>query len=59
LGSANRNRAEDLRGTLENETTLGFREERLYPSNQVGRDPPFGEEAGNLVCADMVETPFN
>jgi len=56
---ANRDRAESLRRSLENELALAFREERLIPGNQIGGDTFFGEGIGQLVSADIVKTTFD
>jgi len=56
LRGANRDRAENLRRTLENKSALAFGEERLDPGNQIGGDSPFGEGNSQLVHADIVTT---
>jgi len=58
LRGANRDRAENLRRVLENESALAFGEERLNPGNQIGGDTSFGEGIGQLVSADIVKTTF-
>jgi len=59
LRGSDRNRAESLWRTLENESALGFGEERLNPGNQVGGDASFGEDIGQLVSAAIVKTDFD
>ena len=52
LRGANSDRAENLRCTLEYESSLAFGEERLDPGNQVSGDTSSGEDHSQLVCAD-------
>ena len=59
LRSAKSDRAKDLWCALEGETALATGEERLNPGNQIGGDPSFGENTCQLVCTDIVETPFD
>jgi len=56
---ANRDRAENLRRALENESALAFGEERLIPGNQIGGDTSFGEGIGQLVSTDIVKPTFD
>jgi len=58
LRGANSDRAKDPRCTLEDETALATREERLNPGNQIGGDPTFSENTSQLVWTDIVETTF-
>jgi len=59
LRGTNGDRVEDLRGALEYEPALVFREERLNPCYEIGGDPPFGEHASQLVGTDIVRTTFD
>jgi len=59
LRSANSDRAENLRRTLENVSALAFGEERLDPGNQVRGDTSSGEDGSQLVCADVVKSTFD
>jgi len=59
LRGANRARAENPRCPLEYESALAFGEERVDPGDQVGGDTPFGEDTGQVVCADIVKTTFD
>ena len=59
LRGANSDWAKDLRCTLEDETALATGEERLNPGNKIGGDPSFGEDAGQLICTDIVKTTFD
>jgi len=59
LRGANRDRAENLRRTLENKLALAFGEEGLDPGNQIGGDTSFGEGIAQLVSADIAKTSFD
>jgi len=56
LRGTNSDRAEDPWHTLEDESALTSGEERLNPGNQIGGDPSFGEDTGQLVGTDIVKT---
>ena len=58
LRSANSDRAENLRRTLEYESALVLGEERLDPGNLASRDTSSGEDSCQFVCTDVVKTTF-
>jgi len=50
---------ENLRGALEDESALAFREERLNPCHRMGGDPLLGDNASMLVGTVIVKTTFD
>jgi len=59
LRGAKSDRAGNLRCTLEYKSALAFGEETLDPGNQVRGDTSSGEDRSQLVCADVVKSPFD
>jgi len=59
LSGTNHDQEQNLRGILEDESTLASGEEGLDPPYQISRTPPFGVDTSQLVGTDIVKTPFD
>ena len=59
LRGSNSDWAESLRCVLEDESARVFGKERLNSGNQIGGDPPFGQDTSQLVSTDVVKITFH